>query len=912
MMNNYSKYYRGSEWRKWDLHFHAPSKYTCAKNDQFEGNGLEEKQRNFISDLKAVSDISVIGITDYFSLEGYKFVSSHKDDLKGFDLILPNIELRITPVTGSNRKINLHVIPNSTVLKVDKIERFLYKFEFGPEKYTCKEEDLIRLGKKMDHSLSPEEAFKKGLNEFCISYDKFFEIFNDLPQEIKRNILIGISNNSGDGASGIKDVQGIRDIVYSGVHFIFSAKPSDKEYFLGKHNDKEEVIKSRYGGLKPCLHGCDFHGSKDGKIICVPDMDRFCWIKADPTFEGLKQVIYEPEDRVRIQANLPEDKAGYQVIDKIEINNPLIYNTHIEFNPNLNSIIGGRSTGKSILLGAIAKKLKTVRSIELPDSEYDMFVKTISDSIKIIWKDGQEEDNREIEYFQQGYMHEIARDDNELSKLIQDILNQKGKEAILVGYNKSVAENSKYISALISDFFQIQNDIYEKEQKVRDKGDKKGIEDEIKRLTVELKELNVTEVSPEEQIAYDKIKENISKATQSKQTFVSDIQQMGSLKEASLFKESIAYDTTSISDDRKKEVENIFNILKKDAIEKWQRELEGLIQKIEKDLHKQQELLDSYVKGPIYLKVSKAYAGNVRFSEYEHKIRVQEDKLFEITTLINEIGSLKKQKDELKDNIIKGHQTFYTKIDTIIPELSDSKDGLEIKAKAKFNGENYRSILSSGINQKSYENQELVNFKYVDNQSYEDHVFGLLDSLINEDLTLKSGYNGHNLSTAILSANFYQLSYDLEYEGDDFKKMSDGKKAFVVLKLLLDFNDKDCPILIDQPEDDLDNRAIYQDLVQYLKKKKQKRQIIVATHNPNIVVGADSELIICANQHGEKNANTNNIKFQYVTGSLEHTFEKIKDKIEVLEAQGIREHVCEVLEGGDIAFKLRERKYSIR
>ncbi len=47
-----------------------------------------------------------------------------------------------------------------------------------------------------------------------------------------------------------------------------------------------------------------------------------------------------------------------------------------------------------------------------------------------------------------------------------------------------------------------------------------------------------------------------------------------------------------------------------------------------------------------------------------------------------------------------------------------------------------------------------------------------------------------------------------------------------------------CPILIDQPEDDLDNRAIYLDLVAYLKKKKSLRQVIVATHNPNIVVGA--------------------------------------------------------------------------
>lgn len=53
-----------------------------------------------------------------------------------------------------------------------------------------------------------------------------------------------------------------------------------------------------------------------------------------------------------------------------------------------------------------------------------------------------------------------------------------------------------------------------------------------------------------------------------------------------------------------------------------------------------------------------------------------------------------------------------------------------------------------------------------------------------------------------------------------------------------------------QPEDDLDNRAIFGDLVTYLKEKKTRRQIILVTHNPNIVVGADAEEIIVANQQG--------------------------------------------------------------
>jgi len=139
--------------------------------------------------------------------------------------------------------------------------------------------------------------------------------------------------------------------------------------------------------------------------------------------------------------------------------------------------------------------------------------------------------------------------------------------------------------------------------------------------------------------------------------------------------------------------------------------------------------------------------------------------------------------------------------------------------------------------------------------------------------------------------------------------MLQGKQAFVILKLLLEFSDKTCPILIDQPEDSLDNGAIYKDLVKYLRKKKTERQIIIVTHNPNVVVGADSELIIIANQHGKDSPNQNHIKFQYKSGSLENTYSFIDTKECILDKQGIREHVCEILEGGKEAFEKRERKY---
>lgn len=99
-------------------------------------------------------------------------------------------------------------------------------------------------------------------------------------------------------------------------------------------------------------------------------------------------------------------------------------------------------------------------------------------------------------------------------------------------------------------------------------------------------------------------------------------------------------------------------------------------------------------------------------------------------------------------------------------------------------------------------------------------------------------------------------------------------------------------------------------MVKYIRKKKKERQIILVTHNPNIVVGADAEEVIIANQDGKNSPNIDGIKFQYVTGSLENSNPYVNNTdIPLLHRCGIREHVCDILEGGEIAFRDRENKY---
>ena len=114
-----------------------------------------------------------------------------------------------------------------------------------------------------------------------------------------------------------------------------------------------------------------------------------------------------------------------------------------------------------------------------------------------------------------------------------------------------------------------------------------------------------------------------------------------------------------------------------------------------------------------------------------------------------------------------------------------------------------------------------------------------------------------------------------------------GQKGTVLLKLFL--AEGDYPLIVDQPEESLDNKFIYSELVVAFREAKKKRQIIIATNNANLVVNTDAEQIIVA----------------------EFENNKISYKLGALEDLKIRKDIMPILEGGKEAFKKREEKYGI-
>lgn len=128
-------------------------------------------------------------------------------------------------------------------------------------------------------------------------------------------------------------------------------------------------------------------------------------------------------------------------------------------------------------------------------------------------------------------------------------------------------------------------------------------------------------------------------------------------------------------------------------------------------------------------------------------------------------------------------------------------------------------------------------------------------------------------------------------EGDfiDFANASAGQQATALLKVLLNQNGP--PLVIDQPEDDLDNEVVLE-IVGAIWKAKSKRQVIVSSHNANVVVNGDADLVVV---------------FGY-RQAADHSLGRIAES-GAIDVQRIRNAITSIMEGGERAFRLRQEKY---
>lgn len=226
--------------------------------------------------------------------------------------------------------------------------------------------------------------------------------------------------------------------------------------------------------------------------------------------------------------------------------------------------------------------------------------------------------------------------------------------------------------------------------------------------------------------------------------------------------------------------------------------------------------------------------------------------------------------------------------------------------------ENYEEVVQK-LNMK--ERTDFVEKNAVNLQAIRSKPGEFLSAIHSRKQKVIARYDGQDVASGILTLT-EKILFTAEMEGDRIggfseSTMTPGKRALFALRLILAESDDVWPLLIDQPEDDLDSRSIYDEIVPFLKEKKKERQIIMVSHNANLVIGADSEQVIVANRNGNDRKNEDGKQFNYLTGSLEFTRGKISC-VDTLKSQGVCEHACEILDGGEQAFKNRNNKYNIK
>ncbi|MBC9810245.1 TrlF family AAA-like ATPase [Carnobacterium maltaromaticum] len=864
----------GSKWRKWDLHLH--SCYTCLNNGFSHDHNGAVIEDDFIQTV-AESGIEVVGLTNYFKFCDEDFNLKRRLNGLGIKTFL-NLEIRLDHINHSNQNFDYHIIFDDE-LEDELIKNFLTNMDV----------EVGNARKKLSQ-LTFTEIEKSAQIDFNTLIKKLEEESSGL----KGKYLLGfLSRGHGSARTSGRDMTNFETVARKSNFVIHSSDnlenlAIDRDYWLKT---------SPY--IRPLLQGSDAH-----KIDMIGS--KYSWIKADLTFNGLRQIIFEPEDRICLETDYPDKKNDYQVIDKILFNqkdrNQTVVEIEIPLNPNLNTVIGGRSNGKSTLTNSIAQSLNN-SNFKVRDEKNGSGMFTFEDmsDIRVIWKDGQinrgEEDQRDVEFLPQDYMIRIAESDDLRNKLIEDTVKADVENyKKIIDFDNFVNSVQKIIDDLVREWATVRDELL---KLTPPEGDKKGIEGQLEKLKVQiLEQQKKNNFSDEDSRAYEAEQSKLKTAKEIKQQAELDSLALSRIMQEAI---EIKVDLSNLSTEVNEHLKVFILEQNKQLSLVWQNKLSELHERQNDVIKLKTEEIENVISSLAYEK------GQANISSSETLMSLTKQ-LTEETIKLEQFNKFEEDKKLLESQIQQKESEIvsnYSKFKVLREELSES---FKVKAASVEIELNFVPVIFEEVidylHSRSSTNNVFIQDFDVDS---DDKIKWIFNDLY---LSYNRGKTQVDLIRDILSRQWFKRNYTLKFDNDNFLQMSQGKKAFVILTLILEFSKDEKPVIIDQPEDSLDNRAIYIELTKYLKIKKKDRQIILVTHNPNVVVGADAENVIVANQHSEVSPNSEEIQFEYINGALENASVN-SDAPFFLDRRGIREHVVEILEGGNEAFKKREEKYDL-
>ncbi len=906
--------YKGSEWRKWDLHVHTPISI-----EQEYGGDKEEIWKTYVTELENLSNpYSVIGVNDYFTIEGYKKLANFQEAGRLEKITLfPVVEFRIRAFGNLGKddpwkRVNLHVIFDNN--NINDIEtQFLNQLKFDYEDYTkvgLTIDNIVELGKSIikktpNDKKNANKPLKVGFNNLNFSYRDICELLKK--SGLKYLIVLGKSEWETlrwDGSSAEK-----KNIIAKS-HLMFTASENIKAWKKSAENLSKQGV---FIPLLDCSDAHCFSDKKDKNKNLIKDRLGNCntWIKADETFEGLKQILYESSHRIFIgnQPPIPPPRR----IDKLNItfsedtyigrkssDKKSLFcfrgDQEVNFSPYFTCLIGGRGSGKSTVLNLLAKTLRGENSFfssnELFTKETDGGFSKIAEIENFV----QVEGTPQIEYISQNEVEAFAENKEELTNAIYERIVQNPTDNLNFDFETtrlSIEENISIINSHIKDIQDRDTkQKFLKHSQTTLQSDKKIVassqDPKYSELTKEINKIGVEiEGIKSSKINYKKLTETLKELIQ---------------------KYSIAQNSPNLIDEKiQLIVDSLNNALsnkfdedtvdkKLAELSKAQSNLSGKLEEYLKDQGLSQENINDYERAikaiptlestvvDLNTELKELNSSISKFTKSKissfHQKRKDLESLIE-QNLIPLNKKLKSSNVNVKDISFKYEFDYSKAKDAIFEEFSnyfESKNPKSFKLNTTVDAIK-RYLFANDPKEVVDKSKDdfLKEYTTTNPSQAEQYILKLFNSDLNYEI-----YQFIILRNLINPISFKWITGF--YDSKELQDCSFGQRCTAVIVALLSFGNK--PLIIDEPEAHLDSKLIAEYLVDLVKNRKQERQIIFATHNANFVVNGDAELIL----HLEVNHDNKTI---ITPISIENTIHREK---------------LLLLEGGEEAFKKRDNR----
>lgn len=957
-------YPRGSEWRRWDLHVHGPGTLL--------NNGFGDWEEYF-QVIEAQDEVRVVGITEYLSLATYSKLKHHKDQgrIPNIDLLIPNLEFRLAPPTDRATSVNIHLLispddPDHEQQINNALARL--NWEFDSRRYSCIPDQLIALGMAFNPGIRDEgEALSAGALQFKIDFTTFKQWFQS-EHWLRQHALVAVAAGA-DGLSGFRRDGGwaaLRDEITRFSQVLFSGRPGERDFWLGDGTETDRETVKRLGGPRPCLHGSDAH---EISRLFKPDLSRFCWIKADPTFEGLRQVVYEPRDWVHIGSAPPLYHDDARVMRSISLahSSGWFENVEIPLNPGLVSIIGPKGAGKSALAEVAAYAASSWEA-----EESDSFIRRAGShledlTVALEWANGdsiearlanEQSSDRKIRYLSQKFVERLCSEDHIGKELVNEIervvffyidptetLNASSFQELRALRTEAVREEGERLRNEVANLIREECALRERALSL---GEKRERVTTLEHERDGLRKQIPPPATEEDALRQENLREKRTEVARLHQAIASDkqtLQRIADIRarvdafretmrrtgdeiarllaeigvpeaEYAPFRPGFAGDTEPPLARRAEVLERAI-IQREGAAEnpaentlRWleqqikalaesqtadetrqqrTRVIETRIAAIEAEL-KRVEAEISQIEGPDKDRIAAAHNDRLEaYAAYFTNLRNEQETLERLYAPVKE--HLNSEAAAPPEQALEFSIRWETDMNTWLERgrlLLDQRRRIPYGSMHELSNAAGRILLPAWTSG-SADTIRPAMTEFLD---------GFIHFDQHPDKYLRAGVTVQDLLLWIYELNHIRLTYGLKYNGVELEKLSPGTKGIVLLILYLGMDVADTrPLIVDQPDENLDNESIYHLLTAYFRAAKSRRQILLVTHNPNLVVNSDSDQVIVAHCESRENGLP---YITYFSGGLEDNRHP---------ERRIRKEVCRILEGGSDAFRRRERRY---